>query len=380
MTPARAILYYRDPMHPSYVSNKPGIAPDCGMALEPVYADSQDSFQGAGRTPGMVSVSPEKQRLLGLVVGRVDHRSLTKTIRVLGHVTPEEPRTFPLNAGADGVVRKVFAGWTDTWVKKGQPLVSVYGREYLTGQRTFLYALRALHTDPQTATPDILDQPSFAVEEARLNLLDMGFGEAQVEQIMRDRKPTLDVLLVAPASGIILTRNVFPEQRFNRGTELFRVADLSQVWISADVFGDDIQYIRQGAPARVLTPAAPAKQLLARVTDAQPRFDATTQTLEIRLEAPNPTTALLPDMPVDVELSVTVPNILSVPADAVLDSGSQKTVFVAAGNGNFEPRPVETGSRFEDRVQILKGLQPGDLIVSAGNFLLDSESRMRSSR
>lgn len=377
----RVIRCYRDPMHPSYTSDRPGTAPDCGMKLEPVYAEEaalpQNSTSPAAAR-GMISVGPEKQQLIGAVRGSVERGPLTKTVRTLGRVAIDESRIFPVTAGADGVVRKVFPASTNTEVQIGQPLVAVYGREYVTAQRTLLYGLRAMETAPQAAALDYQDRPAFAVEEARLNLLDMGFGEAQVKQITRERKPLLDVLLVAPNSGIVMARNAFPEQRFNRGAELFRIADLSRVWIIADLFGEDARSIRAGASAGVSLPDAPQNKSQATVSGAQPRFNPTTRALTVRLEMANPHLLYRPDMFVDVEFSLGFPEVTSVPADAVLDSGLRKTVFVDHGNGMFEARAVETGSRFDGRVEIVRGLQPGESIVVSGNFLLDSESRMRT--
>jgi Cu(I)/Ag(I) efflux system membrane fusion protein len=235
-----------------------------------------------------------------------------------------------------------------------------------------------METAPRTAGLEYQDQPAFAVEEARLNLLDLGFGEAQLQQIVRERKPVLDVLLLAPNDGTIVTRNAFAQQRFNRGAELFRIADLSRVWIVADLFGEDAHSIRSGLSAEVSLPDRPQERLRATVTGAQPRFDATTRALTVRLEIANPRLLYRPDMFVDVEFSLRFPKVISVPAEAVLDSGLRKTVFVSLGTGSFEARAVETGSRFDGRVEIVRGLRPGEPIAVSGTFLLDSETRMRA--
>ena len=182
--------------------------------------------------------------------------------------------------------------------------------------------------------------------------------------------------MVAPTPSFIIARNVSPGQRFEKGTEWYRLADLSQVWILADLYENEAEYIRPGEKVQVTYPYQ-KRNFQATVSQVLPQFDPTTRTLKVRLEMANPDFALRPDMFVDVEFPITLPPAISVPVDAVLDSGLKKTVFIERGDGYFEPRQVETGWRLGDRVQVLNGLQPGEKIVVSGNFLIDSESRMK---
>jgi Cu(I)/Ag(I) efflux system membrane fusion protein len=235
-----------------------------------------------------------------------------------------------------------------------------------------------MENPPPVAPGDIQDQPAQTWREARLVLQKMGFGEDQIQQLATTRQVALDVSLTAPASGIVVMRNVFANQEFARGAELFRIADLSHVWIVADLFGDEAAYVRSGAAALVSLPNRPATTLRATVGEALPRFDGESRTLKLRMEADNPHLILRPDMPVDLEFRITLPEAITVPADAVVDSGLRKTVFADRGDGTFEPRSVETGWRFGGRVQIVHGLNAGESIVVAGTFLLDSELRMHA--
>jgi RND family efflux transporter MFP subunit len=173
----------------------------------------------------------------------------------------------------------------------------------------------------------------------------------------------------------VLARNISPSQRFDKGTELYRIADISRVWVMTDIFEKDRQFLKPGAEASILYQG---RRLRARMSDALPQFDAQSRTLKTRFELDNPDHLLQPDMFVDVEFEAAVPPAVTVPAEAVLDSGLRKTVFVDRGNGYFEPRRVETGWRTGDRVQILEGLMAGERVAVSGNFLLDSESRMMS--
>ena len=214
------------------------------------------------------------------------------------------------------------------------------------------------------------------MKAAEDNLSFLGVSETQMKEIARTRKTAPNIELRSPVAGLVLARNAFTGLRFDRGTELFRLAELDHVWILADVFENEGQDFRPGSVARVML-RGENKSFEAKVSDALPQFDPAARTLKVRLEADNPGLLLRPDMFVDVELTVTSAPTITVPADAVLDSGLRKTVFIERTNGVFEPRTVQTGWRSGERVEIAGGLTAGERIVVAGNFLLDSESRMK---
>jgi len=207
-------------------------------------------------------------------------------------------------------------------------------------------------------------------------LQNLGMSALQIEEIRRTRELPETIKILAPADGFVLARNASPGLKFERGAEWYRIADLSRIWILADVFENDVKYLRPGVRAQVSLPNQ-RRTFPATVAETLPQFDAATRTLKVRLEAENLGFALRPDMFVDVELPITLPPAITVPVDAVLDSGLKKTVFVDRGEGVFEPRPVQTGWRLGDRVEIVEGLAPGERIVVSSTFLLDSESRMR---
>jgi YHS domain-containing protein len=216
----------------------------------------------------------------------------------------------------------------------------------------------------------------YYADKGRLDLLGVGVSKTQLEDIAETGKYVTHVELRSPVDGLVLARKVSPQQRVDKGTEVFTVADLKRVWIVAEVFPIEAQYIKPGMRARIALPQQ--NQIFqATVTDVPAVFDATTRTLKVRLEVENPDLVLRPEMFVDVEFLITFPPAITVPADAVLDSGRRKTVFVAHENGFFEPRSVMTGWRFGDRVEIVEGLMPDEQIVISGNFLIDSESRMK---
>jgi RND family efflux transporter MFP subunit len=253
-----------------------------------------------------------------------------------------------------------------------------YARELLAAEQTYFYTLNLLdglktqHTD----SPQQVAASNAQIRTSEDNLHALGMSDLQIQELAKSRKVSGDMAIRAPVTGLIVARATFPGLRFDRGTELYRLVDLSHVWILADLFENETQYFRPGATAQVTIPHQ-HKTFTSRVSNVPPQFDPNTRTLKVRLDADNPGFVLRPDMFVDVELPVNLPASVTVPVEAVIDSGLRKTVYVNRGNGFFEPRQVETGWRFGDRVQIVKGLDPGESIVVSGNFLLDSESRMK---
>ena len=201
--------------------------------------------------------------------------------------------------------------------------------------------------------------------------------DQQIEELKDTRKFTENVIIHAPESGLVLSRDVAPGLRFQKGTVLYRVADLRRVWILADLFENEANLLRAGLTAKVSYPQL-GKSFNARVSEVLPEFDPATRTLKVRLETDNPGYALRPDMFVDVEFQLDRPPMLTVPPDAVVDTGLRQKLFVDRGDGRFEPRQVVTGQRFGDQVQIVSGLKEGERVVVSANFLLDSESRMQA--
>ena len=211
---------------------------------------------------------------------------------------------------------------------------------------------------------------------AELALINLGMSPLQFKALSRDKQIAQEIILSAPVTSFVLARNVTPGQKYNSGEELYRLADLSRVWVLADLFENEAKYIRPGEKVRVTLPHQDEK-FMATVSEVLPQFDPATLTLKVRLEVDNPKFALRPGMFMDVKFPINLPASVNVPAEAILDTGAKKIVFVDRGNGLFEPRRVKTGWRLGDRVEILEGLAPGESIVVSGNFLIDSESRMR---
>jgi Cu(I)/Ag(I) efflux system membrane fusion protein len=360
---SRQILYYACPMHPQYHSDRPGDCPSCGMRLEAVY--SGEAGSGA-LPPGAIRVSAEKQQLLGVRIAEVRKGGGEARVRTVGRVVADEARVHPIKAAVDGWIREVGPATTGSFVRKNEVLASFYSPAFLTPIQSYIYAL---------AAPDPIRLTTTAYQQTMDLLKSLGMSEAQMEELAQTRKPTRDIRIPSPVDGFVVARNVSAGLYFEKGAEFYRVARLDEVWILADLFENEAHLLR---PGQTVSVHYQGRIFPAKASEVLPQFDAASRTLKARFVAGNPDYTLRPDMFVEVELPVNLPAAVTVPADAVVDSGLKKTVYVAQGEGYFEPRTVETGWRLGDQVEIVKGLMPGERIVVAGNFLLDSESRMRT--
>jgi len=377
VAPTQKVLYYSCPMHPAYHSTRPGDCPSCGMRLEPVYADGAGGPRGGSPLPaGAVQVSSERQQVIGVRLGVAERVSGTLTLRTTGRVAANENATYPLVSGVDARVREVRSPTTGTLVRKNEILASLYAPELLITAQGYLVALNTFQ-NVATQDPNQVAVARTNLQRSEESLRNLGVPEAQIEELRTKRQSSPTVLVASPVDGFILQRNILVGQRVDRGTELYRIADLRRVWIFADVYENQLPFIHSGMKAGI-TAAQQNRRYEATVSAAQPIFDEATRTMKVRLETDNPGFVLKPGMFVDVAFSIEMPATLTVPADAIVDTGLRRTLFVDRGNGFFEPRQVETGWRIGDQVEITKGLMAGERVVISGNFLLDSESRMKS--
>jgi len=300
-----------------------------------VQPDTVTDTDTSSMPPGTVRITPERQQAIGVRVGVVDKKPVTHTLRILGRVAADETKIYRINASVDGWIKEIYPNSVGSLVKKDEVLATFYSPQFLDAEQGYLYALgtverlgpgRRLELGRKEApNPAALDP--YVVQRQIDVLRGMGMGDTQIEEVGRTRQITQDIKITAPADGFVIARNVSPEQRFLKGTELYRTADLSRVWILADVFEHEARYFKPGVKAKVHLPHQ-KRTYQATVSEVLPIFDATTRTLKVRLETDNPEFVLRPDMFVDVELPISLPPTVTVPADAVLDSGLKKTVFV----------------------------------------------------
>jgi membrane fusion protein, copper/silver efflux system len=377
----RKVLYWVDPMHPAYKSDKPGIAPDCGMKLQPVYADQGATTGGApvaaSAPEGTFQIPTDKQQLIGVRYGEVTVEPQTETVRASGRVTADETRIVRVQPRVGGWIERVLVDFTGALVRKGDPLLTLYSPELLASQQEYLLALKAQQVLSRGALPGSAASGVSMLEASRRRLELWNLSATEIDEVKNTGQPLHSITLYAPASGFVTARNAFANQKISPETELYTLTDLSRVWIMADLFETDVAKVQPGTMAAVRVPSGSNGAFSARVTYVQPQVDPVTRTVKVRMEADNPTMRLKPDMFVDVEMRMGYGARVTVPAEAVLDAGLRKTVFVDRGNGYLESRAVETGDHVGDRVVVLSGLKPGERIVTSGTFLVDSESQLR---
>ncbi|MCC7174616.1 MAG: efflux RND transporter periplasmic adaptor subunit [Bryobacterales bacterium] len=371
----KRILYYHCPMHPDYHSDHPGDCPVCGMRLEPVYAGEQAASHAVS---GQIHITPERQQLIGVRVGEAALESLVRTIRAAGKVALDETRLAKIHPRVEGWIESVQADFLGQHVEQGQPLLRIYSPELFTAQQEYLLALKSRDLMSRSSMAGARAGSEALVQASLRRLQLWNLSDDQIDAIRETREPSAVVTLHSPASGYVIARNAYTRQRVTPDTELYTVADLSRVWVMADVFPADMAAISVGQQARVELAYPSSRTFPARVDYIQPALDPVTRTMRVRLALDNPGLWLKPEMFVSVEFRTAGARRLVVPVSAVLDSGLTQTVFVALGEGYFEPRAVRTGEQTEDKVEILSGLAPGERIVTSGTFLIDSESQLKA--
>jgi membrane fusion protein, copper/silver efflux system len=384
----RHVLYYVDPMHPSYKSDKPGIAPDCGMQLVPVYIEDGGNARTSSPIANLpveaVTIDAATQRLMGLRVAPVEKTGSTRIVRVIGRVAPEDTRVYKVNSGLEGFIRETYNDSVGMLVKKDQKLASYYSPDFLAVASGFLAASERVPgstgSDGNRTMPfpgAVSKQGVSSMQGYTDRLRNLGMSDVQIKRMADTRQLPDSIDVVAPADGFILARNISPGEHFDHDMEFYRVADLSRVWVVAEIYEQDAPYLHPGSLGQIDLKGE-RRQLAARITDSLPQSVAGSGTVKLRLEVDNPKFTLKPDMVVDVELPIRLPPAVTVPVDALIDSGAHARVYVEHGEGTFVPREVETGWRFGEQVQILRGLLPGEHVVVEATFLVDSESRLKT--
>ena len=324
-----------------------------------------------------VSIDLRRQQLIGVRTARAERRRSAADVRANGTVAFDETRQTEINSKVDGWVRDLKANYTGMAVRKGDPLFTLYSPELLAAENELIVALRGREQAQQSTLPEARDHAERLIQAVRERLMFWDVSVAEIREMERRGRALGVTTFVSPASGVIIEKAVVEGMRIAAGQRLFRLADLSSVWVEADVYERDLASVRVGQAAAVTLNAYPGEDFHGRVSYLYPSIAEQTRTLKVRLQFENSRERLRPGMYANVTIAGPSTTALVVPADAVVDSGTQQIVFVTSGNGYFDPRPVKAGRRMAGDVEILDGLEEGETVAAGATFFLDSESQLR---
>jgi multidrug efflux pump subunit AcrA (membrane-fusion protein) len=372
----RRVLFYRNPMDPSVTSPVPMKDP-MGMDYVPVYSDEVPAASGV-EGHASVEVSPDELRLAGLRTTVARKGTLARTIRTVGDVKADETRVSQVHTKISGWVEKLFVNSSGQAVRQGQPLLSIYSPELLATQQEFLRARETADRFAASDVPDVRRGGADLLESARRRLMLFDVPRSFIETLEKTGQPQRTVTLEAPASGFVTSKDVFAGAQIEPGMTLFTVTDLSRVWVEGEVYEYEAPLVRLGQKARVTLAYDPSRTYTGRISYVYPYLNTDSRTLRVRFEFDNPDLALKPGMYANVELEAQAVEGILIPDAAILDTGPRQIVYVKTGEGRYEPRQVTVGVRSDGQSQILSGVKAGEAVVDRANFLLDSESRLRA--
>jgi Cu(I)/Ag(I) efflux system membrane fusion protein/cobalt-zinc-cadmium efflux system membrane fusion protein len=360
-------------MDPSFVRNEPGKSP-MGMDLVPVCPEESPVGEGGG-----IRIDPALVQSMGVRTAPVERRDLARSIRTVGHVAYDEGRVSHVHTKVQGWIEELYVEYEGATVDRGQPMLEIYSPELVSTQEELLQATQ--YRDDTSSSPfeDIVEggQALYRASRRRLELWDI--PDRDIQRLLETRRIQKNLTLYAPGPGVVVDLGARKGMEVDANTRLYTIADLSHVWVYADIYEYELPWIEAGQRAIVELSYLPGKEFESEVTYVYPVLDPETRTARVRLELLNPGLILKPDMLANVTLQAQPrADVLSIPDAAVLRSGRRSLVFVATGGGHFEPRPVELGvDTGEGWIEIREGLREGERVVTSGQFLIDSESRLR---
>ncbi len=369
------ILYYRNPMNPAITSPTPA-QDNMGMDYIPVYADADG---GGGDEPtGTVKIDPVTVQNIGVRTAVAKEQTLSRHVRSAGRVDFDEERMSRLHPKTEGWIEKLFIDKTGEQIKKDTILLSFYSPQLVSSQQEYLLALNSLDTLSKSPIEEISQGAKDLVSSSleRLELLDV--PAHQIRELEKTRKIKKNLHIHSPFDGVIINIGAREGQYVTPTTELYKIADLSKVWVFADVYESEVSWIQEDDPVEMKLSAIPGKVFTGRVGYIYPYAEAKTRTIKVRLEFDNPDMLLKPDMFADVTIHAQREvDAIVIPSEAVVRSGPREQVFIMREHGKFEPRDVTLGVSSKGLVQVLEGVSAGETVVTSSQFLIDSESKLR---
>lgn len=371
--PERIPLYYRHPMNPTVTSPVPAKG-SMGMDYIPVYA----SEAGTDELAGTVSIDPVVQQNIGVRTAKAELTSLSHTVRAVGRIGYDETRITKLHPKIEGWIEELFVDTTGEQVEKDTILLSLYSPRLVASQREYVLALKNNETLKNSPVEDIRRGAEELVQSSRTRLELFDVPEHQIRELEASLAPQKTLHIHSPAAGIVTRIGAREGQHVSPATELYVIADLSRVWAYADIFEYELPWVKVGDEAQMTLAARPGQLFHGQVAYIYPYAESKTRTVKVRIEFDNPSLALKPETFVEITVQASKQeNVTVIPSEAVVRSGSEAQVFVVRSPGKFEPRKVELGLQSGGRVIVLKGVVPGEEIVTSAQFLIDSESKLR---
>lgn len=368
---SRQVKYYRNPMGLPDTSPVPK-KDSMGMDYIPVYADEEVAA-------GQVKISLDKVQKLGVKTEQVTSRKLIRTVRAVGQFQLDERRQHTITAKFEGYIERLFVNATGQPVKRGQSLMEVYSPELVSAQEEYLIAWNGRQS-LRNGTEESMVGVGQLSESALKRLRNWDISDTQLQRLQREGKATRTLTLYSPANGVVLEKTAVQGMRFTPGEPLFKIADLSAIWLLADVFEQDIALVHVGQSVKISVDAYPGQELTGKIAYIYPTVTPETRTAKVRVELANPGGMLKPDMYASVQLvsGHGKASALMVPDSAILDSGTRQIVLVQRAEGLFEPREVKFGMRSDGYAEVLQGLSEGESVVVRANFLIDAESNLKA--
>jgi len=344
-----------------------------GMTMESIQKEGKMQEMA----PGTVQISPERQQLIGVKFGTIEMRPLERVIRTVGRVDYDEKRIVTVSLKVGGWIEDLYVDFTGKYVKKGEPLLTIYSPELVSTQEEYLLALAAKKSLTKSSFPEVAGSGDSLAESAKRRLKLWDITDDEIKNLEETGKAKKTLTLYAPFTGFVLEKSAYKGMNVMPGATLYKLADLSVVWLYADIYEYELPFIRLGQQASIQLPYIPGETFIGRAIYIYPTLNPETRTAKVRFEFPNPHDRLKPEMYANVEIKIPLGQKLAVPAGAIINTGIRQVAIIDKGNGYFEPREVRLGSRVDDYYEVISGLKAGERVVTSASFLVDSESNLK---
>ena len=342
---------------------------------------TMESIQKEGKVqevaPGTVQITPERQQLIGVKFGTVEMKPLEKVIRTVGRVDYDEKRLVTVSLKIGGWIEDLYVDFTGRYVKQGEPLLTIYSPELVSTQEEYLLALRARKDLVKSPFPEVAGSGASLAESAKRRLKLWDISDDQIKELEESGQVKKTLTLHSPFSGFVLEKAAYRGMNVMPGVALFKLADLSVVWLYADIYEYELPFIRLGQQASIQLSYIPGETFTGKAIYIYPSLNPETRTAKVRFEIPNSHERFKPEMYANVEIKVHLGQKLAVPEGAIIDTGLRQMAIVDKGSGYFEPREVKVGAKVDNYYEVIKGLKAGERVVTSANFLIDSESKLK---